>query len=146
MRSRPDTPIGLEAKTSWTAASGPDEIVIGMVAARIGQPEPRTGSSSTGSPARCRRPRHSIELLKEKGLKLDAVIELRVNEAVLLQRVETQIAEMLARGEAVRADDNAEALAKRLAKPIAPRPSRWCTTTATNGRWRPWMAWRRSTR
>ncbi len=53
-------------------------------------------------------------LLKEKGLKLDAVIELRVNEAVLLQRVETRIAEMLARGEAVRADDNAEALAKRL--------------------------------
>src|SRR5262249_46620140 len=54
------------------------------------------------------------QLLKDKGLKLDSVIELRVNEAVLLQRVETRIAEMLARGETVRADDNAEALATRL--------------------------------
>jgi adenylate kinase len=54
------------------------------------------------------------QLLKEKGLKLDSVIELRVNEAALLRRVETRIAEMQARGEAVRADDNAEALAKRL--------------------------------
>ena len=74
----------------------------------------RTASSSTAFRARCRRPRRSTGLLKDKGLKLDSVIELRVNEAVLLRRVETRIAEMQARGEAVRADDNAEALAKRL--------------------------------
>ena len=48
------------------------------------------------------------------GIKLDAVIELRVNEGILLQRVETRIAQMRARGEPIRADDNAESLAKRL--------------------------------
>jgi len=55
------------------------------------------------------------ELLKEKRLKLDAVIELRVNESVLLQRVETRVAEMRARGEEVRADDTPEVLTNRLA-------------------------------
>ena len=41
------------------------------------------------------------ELLKKKHIKLDAVVELRVNESALLQRVETRVAEMRARGEDV---------------------------------------------
>jgi len=45
------------------------------------------------------------ELLKKKQIRLDAVIELRVNESALLQRVETRVAEMRARGEEVRTDD-----------------------------------------
>ena len=53
-------------------------------------------------------------MLKEKDLELDAVIELKVDEAILLQRIEKRVAEMTARGEALRADDNAEALKKRL--------------------------------
>jgi adenylate kinase len=48
-------------------------------------------------------------------MKLDAVIELRVNESALLQRVETRVAEMRARGEEVRIDDTQEVLTKRLA-------------------------------
>src|SRR5213078_3572037 len=55
------------------------------------------------------------ELLKKKHLKLDAVIELRVNESALLQRVETRAAETRARGEEVRIDDTPEVLTKRLA-------------------------------
>src|SRR5882672_5046759 len=55
------------------------------------------------------------ELLKKKKMKLDAVIELRVNESALLQRVETRVAEMRARGEEVRIDDTQEVLTKRLA-------------------------------
>jgi len=43
------------------------------------------------------------------------VIELRVNESALLQRVETRVAEMRARGEEVRIDDTQEVLTKRLA-------------------------------
>ncbi|MEO6947035.1 MAG: nucleoside monophosphate kinase, partial [Nitrobacter sp.] len=54
-------------------------------------------------------------LLKSKHLKLDAVVELRVTESALLQRVESRVAEMTARGELVRADDTPEVLAKRLA-------------------------------
>ena len=48
-------------------------------------------------------------------MKLDAVIELRVNESALLQRVETRAAETRARGEEVRIDDTSEVLIKRLA-------------------------------
>jgi adenylate kinase len=48
-------------------------------------------------------------------MKLDAVVELRVNESALLSRVETRVAEMRARGEDVRIDDTPEVLSKRLA-------------------------------
>jgi len=54
--------------------------------------------------------------LKKKHIKLDAVIELRVNESALLQRVENRVTEMRARGEDVRIDDTPEVLAKRLAQ------------------------------
>ena len=43
------------------------------------------------------------------------MVELRVNESALLQRVETRVAEMRARGEEVRIDDTPEVLTKRLA-------------------------------
>jgi adenylate kinase len=55
------------------------------------------------------------ELLKKKHMRLDAVVELRVNESALLQRVETRVAEMRVRGEEVRIDDTQEVLTKRLA-------------------------------
>ena len=53
-------------------------------------------------------------MLAEKGMKLDGVIELKVDEGILVGRIEKRVAEMTARGEPVRADDNAEALKKRL--------------------------------
>jgi len=55
------------------------------------------------------------ELLKKKRMRLDAVIELRVNESALLQRVEARAAETRARGEEVRTDDTPEVLTTRLA-------------------------------
>ncbi len=109
------TPIGLRAKDIM--ASGglvSDDIVIGIISDRIEQPDATNGFILDGFPRTVPQAEALDRLLKEKGLKLDSVIELRVNEAVLLQRVETRIAEMQARGETVRADDNAEALAKRL--------------------------------
>ena len=109
------TPIGLKAKD--VMANGglvSDEIVIGIISDRIEQSDARNGFILDGFPRTVPQAEALDRLLKEKGLKLDSVIELKVNEAVLLQRVENRIAEMSARGEAVRADDNAEALAKRL--------------------------------
>lgn len=110
------TPIGLQAKDIM-AAGGlvPDEIVIGIISDRTDQPDARKGFILDGFPRTVRQAEALDELLKKKHLKLDAVIELRVNESALLDRVEKRAAETRARGEEVRADDTPEVLTKRLA-------------------------------
>lgn len=110
------TPVGLKAKDIM--ASGglvPDEVVVGIIADRIEEADARNGFILDGFPRTVPQAQALDKLLKSKGLALDAVIELRVNEGALLRRVETRIAEMKARGEAVRADDTPEVLSQRLA-------------------------------
>lgn len=111
-----ETPTGLIAKDIM--ASGglvPDEVVVGIIADRIEQDDAKGGFILDGFPRTVAQAEALDELLKKKKLKLDAVVELRVNEGALLARVENRIAEMRARGESVRADDTPEVLAKRLA-------------------------------
>lgn len=111
------TPVGLQAKEIM--ANGglvPDEIVIGIISDRLDQPDMKNGFILDGFPRTVPQAAALDELLKKKHIKLDAVIELRVNESALLQRVETRVAEMRARGEDVRVDDTPEVLAKRLAQ------------------------------
>src|SRR3984957_14013361 len=110
------TPVGLKAKD--VMASGglvPDEIVIGIISDRLDQPDAARGFILDGFPRTVPQAEALDELLKKKHMRLDAVIELRVNESALLQRVETRVAEMRARGEDVRIDDTPEVLTKRLA-------------------------------
>jgi adenylate kinase len=110
------TPIGLQAKDIMASgALVPDEIVIGIISDRLDQPDMKNGFILDGFPRTVPQAAALDELLKEKQIKLDAVIELRVNESALLDRVETRVAEMRARGEEVRADDTPEVLSKRLA-------------------------------
>lgn len=110
------TPVGLKAKDIM-AGGGlvPDEIVIGIISDRLDQPDAANGFILDGFPRTVPQAEALDALLKKKRLKLDAVIELRVNESALLQRVETRAAEMQARGEEVRVDDTPEVLVKRLA-------------------------------
>lgn len=110
------TPVGLKAKEIM--ASGglvPDEVVVGIISDRIDQPDARNGFILDGFPRTVPQAEALDELLKRKHLKLDAVIELRVNESALLSRVETRVAQMRERGEEVRLDDTPEVLTKRLA-------------------------------
>jgi adenylate kinase len=111
------TPVGLQAKEIM-AGGGlvPDEIVIGIISDRLDQPDMKNGFILDGFPRTVPQAEALDDLLKRKHLKLDAVVELRVNESALLQRVETRVAEMRARGEEVRVDDTPEVLAKRLAQ------------------------------
>jgi len=110
------TPVGLKAKEIM--ASGglvPDEVVVGIISDRIDQPDARNGFILDGFPRTVPQAEALDELLRNKRLKLDAVIELRVNESALLNRVETRVAQMRERGEEVRLDDTPEVLTKRLA-------------------------------
>jgi adenylate kinase len=110
------TPIGLQAKDIMASGSlVPDEIVIGIISDRLDLPDMKNGFILDGFPRTVPQAAALDELLKKKHIKLDAVIELRVNESALLNRVETRVAEMRARGEEVRIDDTPEVLSKRLA-------------------------------
>ena len=110
------TPIGLQAKDIMASgALVPDEIVIGIISDRLDQPDMKNGFILDGFPRTVPQAEALDELLKKKHIKLDAVVELRVNESALLDRVETRVAEMRARGEEVRIDDTPEVLSKRLA-------------------------------
>ncbi len=110
------TPIGLKAKDIM-AGGGlvPDDVVVGIISERIDQPDARNGFILDGFPRTVPQAQALDALLKRKRLALDAVIELRVNESALLQRVETRVAQMRERGEEIRADDTPEVLSKRLA-------------------------------
>ena len=110
------TPVGLRAKDVMAnGALVPDDIVVGIISDRIDQADARNGFILDGFPRTERQAEALDDLLKRKNMRLDAVIELRVNESVLLQRVETRAAETRARGEEVRADDTPEVLTNRLA-------------------------------
>jgi adenylate kinase len=111
------TPVGLQAKEIM--ANGglvPDEVVVGIISDRLDLPDARKGFILDGFPRTVPQAAALDELLKKKHLKLDAVVELRVNESALLERVETRAAETRARGEEVRIDDTPEVLTKRLAQ------------------------------
>jgi adenylate kinase len=110
------TTVGIKAQ--GIMASGglvPDDIVIGIISDRLDQPDAAKGFILDGFPRTVPQAQALDELLKKKHMRLDAVIELRVNESALLQRVETRVAEMRTRGEEVRIDDTPEVLTKRLA-------------------------------
>ena len=110
------TPVGLKAKDIM--ASGglvPDDMVVGIISDRLDQPDAKKGFILDGFPRTLPQAEALDELLKKKHMRLDAVVELRVNESALLQRVETRVAEMRARGEELRIDDTQEVLTKRLA-------------------------------
>ena len=110
------TPIGLKAKDIMASgALVPDEVVVGIIADRIEEPDAKKGFILDGFPRTVPQAAALDELLKKKHLKLDAVVELRVNESALLERVETRVAQMRERGEEVRIDDTPEVLSKRLA-------------------------------
>ncbi len=110
------TPVGLRAKSIMEAGQlVPDDVVVAIIADRIGQDDAKRGFVLDGFPRTVPQAEALDRLLAERGLKLDAVIELKVDEGILVKRIENRVAEMTARGEKVRSDDNPDVLKGRLA-------------------------------
>jgi adenylate kinase len=110
-----ETPVGLRAKEIMHRGElVPDDVVVAIVADRIEQPDAHHGFILDGFPRTVPQAQALDRMLAKKHLELDAVIKLKVDEKVLLARIENRVAEMKASGQTVRADDNAEALQKRL--------------------------------
>ena len=109
------TPVGLRAKDIMARGElVPDEIVVAIVSDRIDEPDAHKGFILDGFPRTVPQAHALDRMLKKKGLGLDAVIELKVDEGMLLDRIEKRIAEMKARGEPLRPDDNPDVLRRRL--------------------------------
>lgn len=82
------TEIGIKAKPIMEKGQlVPDEIVIGIFAERIEQPECKAGVILDGFPRTLAQASALDEVLKKKRLKLDAAIELKVDDEVLVERI-----------------------------------------------------------
>jgi adenylate kinase len=109
------TPVGLKAKDIMARGDlVPDDVVVAIVADRISEPDARNGFILDGFPRTVPQAEALDRMLGGKGIALDAVIELKVDEEALLGRIESRIAGMAAHGEQARPDDNPESLRKRL--------------------------------
>src|SRR6266571_7730730 len=109
------TSIGMRAKEMMARGElVPDDVVVAIVSERIDEPDARKGFILDGFPRTVPQAHALDRMLKEKGLKLDAVIELKVDEGALLKRIEKRIVETKAKGGALRPDDDPEVLRRRL--------------------------------
>jgi len=109
------TPVGLKAKAVMDRGElVSDDIVVGIIADRIDEADARKGFILDGFPRTVTQAEAFDAMLAEKGLKLDAVIEFKVNESELVERIVKRAKDTEARGEQVRKDDNPEVFKTRL--------------------------------
>lgn len=109
------TEVGKRAKAIMdSGALVPDEVVNQIVFDRVEEADCAKGFILDGYPRTVGQAEALQEMLQSKGQKLDAVIELVVDQNALVDRMKRRVEETVAAGGKVRSDDNPEAFAKRL--------------------------------
>jgi adenylate kinase len=109
------TLVGLRAKDIMARGElVPDDVVVAIVDERIDQSDAKKGFILDGFPRTVPQAVALDKMLAAKGLKLDGVVELKVDGSILQKRIENRILESAARGEALRADDDPQVLRRRL--------------------------------
>jgi adenylate kinase len=112
---RAGTLVGLRAKAIMDRGElVPDDIVVTIVSDRIGEADAQNGFILDGFPRTVPQAVALDRILKEKGLELDGVIELKVDGGILQNRIENRLRESAARGEPLRSDDDPEVLKRRV--------------------------------
>ena len=110
------TPVGVKAKEVMESGGlVSDEIVIGIIADRINEADAQKGFILDGFPRTVAQADALGAMLASKGLKLDAVLELKVDQARLVDRIVNRAAEAKAAGQPIRKDDDPEVFKTRLA-------------------------------
>jgi adenylate kinase len=105
------TPLGLRCKALLDRGElVPDEVVIDIIGQRYDQPDCAHGAVFDGFPRTIPQAEALDKMLERRQRQIDAVLELKVDDAVLLARVEQRIKE----GGVLRSDDTPETLAHRL--------------------------------
>lgn len=105
------TPLGKKVDVLLTKGElVPDEIVIAIIAERYDQPDCAKGAVFDGFPRTIPQAEALDAMLAKRGKKIDVVLELKVDDKVLLERVEQRIKA----GGILRSDDTPETLQHRL--------------------------------
>ncbi|WP_421880786.1 adenylate kinase [Pacificispira sp.] len=82
------SPLGKEAKAVMEAGQlVSDELVIGIIANRIDQPDCKNGFILDGFPRTVAQAEALDAMLSDKGMQLHAVIEMEVDDAALTERI-----------------------------------------------------------
>lgn len=109
------TPIGVKAKAVMDSGGlVSDEIVIGIVADRIEEADAKRGFILDGFPRTLAQAQALDAMLASKGLALDTVLELKVDQSKLVERIVKRADEARAAGQPVRKDDDPEVFRTRL--------------------------------
>ena len=108
------TDVGLKAKSIMESGGlVPDEVVVKIVADRIEEPDAKPGFILDGFPRTVAQAKALDAMLADKGLSLDTVVELVVDEDALVGRIAKRAQETRAKGGQVRKDDTPEVFKQR---------------------------------
>ena len=109
------SPLGKQAQVIMSEGKlVSDAIVVSLIGDRIEETDAQGGFILDGFPRTVAQAEALAQLLKSKGVNLDGVLELKVDEDALLERMQRRVAQTSAAGGQIRDDDNAEAFRSRL--------------------------------
>lgn len=110
-----ETPVGLQAKEVMNSGGlVSDEIVVGIIRDRIAEDDAKKGFILDGFPRTLAQAEALDEMLKDSGVELNSVLELRVDQSKLVDRIINRAEEAKASGQPVRKDDDPEVFKQRL--------------------------------